>query len=410
MREGPEVSRLSPDGGTPSEHPSTPLVDTPSSSSTPDQNSPREHDLSNETVRMPLFAFVVPAVVTYGTTAWCIVGPVVSLEPFVYWTVAATVVMAAYTAGLIVIGMLGVRRVRRCEAEPLALQPASPFYYAFVIPNYKEPFEVLHRTLERLASHPGASERYIVVLAMEVREGVDGLVKVRSLARAFPSAFYAFTSSTHTLGADECPGKASNATAGGRELTRLCAGLRIAPSNVVVTVLDADSLISDRYVLRLDGLICEARSRGDEASVSCRIFAPYMTFCNADEETIPWMVRLVDAAWSFFLLYQLARPLQVRMPVACYSMSLALLERIGYWEVGECGIGEDAHTALKAFWATGGEARRRRRLTFPRLTPHLRPPRSLRRAPRRSSSASSARPSATTAPPPSPPAAPGSRA
>ena len=73
------------------------------------------------------------------------------------------------------------------------------------------------------------------------------------------------------------------------------------------------------------------------------------------------MVRLVDAAWSFFLLYQLARPLQVRMPVACYSMSLALLERIGYWEVGECGIGEDAHTALKAFWATGGEARRRRR-------------------------------------------------
>ena len=319
---------------------------------------------------MPLFAFVVPAVVTYGTTAWCIVGPVVSLEPFVYWTVAATVVMAAYTAGLIVIGMLGVRRVRRCEAEPLALQPASPFYYAFVIPNYKEPFEVLHRTLERLASHPGAAERYIVVLAMEVREGVDGLVKVRSLARAFPSAFYAFTSSTHTLGAAECPGKASNATAGGRELTRLCAGLRIPPSNVVVTVLDADSLISDRYVLRLDGLICEARSRGDEASVSCRIFAPYMTFCNADEETIPWMVRLVDAAWSFFLLYQLARPLQVRMPVACYSMSLALLERIGYWEVGECGIGEDAHTALKAFWATGGEARRRRHSHRRHFPPH----------------------------------------
>ena len=410
MRE--EVSRLSPDGGTPSEHPSTPLVDTPSSSSTPDQNSPREHDLSNETVRMPLFAFVVPAVVTYGTTAWCIVGPVVSLEPFVYWTVAATVVMAAYTAGLIVIGMLGVRRVRRCEAEPLALQPASPFYYAFVIPNYKEPFEVLHRTLERLASHPGAAERYIVVLAMEVREGVDGLVKVRSLARAFPSAFYAFTSSTHTLGAAECPGKASNATAGGRELTRLCAGLRIAPSNVVVTVLDADSLISDRYVLRLDGLICEARSRGDEPSVSCRIFAPYMTFCNADEETIPWMVRLVDAAWSFFLLYQLARPLQVRMPVACYSMSLALLERIGYWEVGECGIGEDAHTALKAFWATGGEASaaaasQHAHLPLPHASP---PPRSLRRAPRRSSSASSARPSATTAPPPSPPAAPGSKA
>ena len=122
------------------------------------------------------------AVVTYGTTAWCIVGPVVSLEPFVYWTVAATVVMAAYTAGLIVIGMLGVRRVRRCEAEPLALQPASPFYYAFVIPNYKEPFEVLHRTLERLASHPGASERYIASTTM-YRSEAPGCDASRSRVR-----------------------------------------------------------------------------------------------------------------------------------------------------------------------------------------------------------------------------------
>ena len=146
-----------------------------------------------------------------------------------YWTVAATVVMAAYTAGLIVIGMLGVRHLgggaRRSRSR---CSPPRPSTTPSSIPNYKEPFEVLHRTMERLASHPGASERYIVVLAMEVREGVDGLVKVTSLARAFPSAFYAFTSSTHTLGAAErVGGKASNATAGGRELTRLCAGLRI---------------------------------------------------------------------------------------------------------------------------------------------------------------------------------------
>ena len=43
-------------------------------------------------------------------------------------------------------------------------------YHAFIIPNYKEDEEMLAETMERIASHKGARQRYMVFLAMEAHE------------------------------------------------------------------------------------------------------------------------------------------------------------------------------------------------------------------------------------------------
>ena len=91
--------------------------------------------------------------------------------------------------------------------------------------------------------------------------------------------------------------------------------------------------------------------------LSQRLFAPYMSFANLDDPETPWAVKVNDLMWGLSLLFHLSRPLPLRFPVACYSMSLLLLEAVGYWEVGDAGIGEDAHTALKIFYATDGAAR-----------------------------------------------------
>ena len=188
---------------------------------------------------MPLFAFVVPAVVTYGTTAWCIVGPVVSLEPLVLDGGGDGGEVAAYTAGLIVIGMLGVRRVRRREAELARAAARLALLLRLRDPELQGALRGAPPHVERLASHPGASERHIVVLAMEVREGVDGLRKVRSLARAFPPPSTP-SPRRRTRSARRVPGEGEQRPPAAASSRRLCAGLRIPPSNVVVTVLDAD--------------------------------------------------------------------------------------------------------------------------------------------------------------------------
>lgn len=56
-------------------------------------------------------------------------------------------------------------------------------------------------------------------------------------------------------------------------------------------------------------------------------------------------------------VYNITRATPIRFMVSTYSMSLELLERTGFWETGDAGIGEDTHTALKLFYATDGEAR-----------------------------------------------------
>ena len=72
------------------------------------------------------------------------------------------------------------------------------------------------------------------------------------------------------------PGKASNSTAGGRHLSHLCARHRLPQEDVSVTVMDADTLLSARYVIRIDNMLTAWRDSGDEKKVTGQMFTPYM--------------------------------------------------------------------------------------------------------------------------------------
>ena len=67
------------------------------------------------------------------------------------------------------------------ETEPIvAIQgeiigAKDPFYHAFIIPSYKEDPELLGQTLQQIAKHAEAKNRYLVFLAMEAHE--DGSVE-----------------------------------------------------------------------------------------------------------------------------------------------------------------------------------------------------------------------------------------
>jgi hypothetical protein len=45
-------------------------------------------------------------------------------------------------------------------------------------------------------------------------------------------------------------------------------------------------------------------------------------------------------------------------PISNYSMSLALLERVDFWDTSADAIGEDFHMFVKAYFKTHGQARR----------------------------------------------------
>ena len=82
--------------------------------------------------------------------------------------------------------------------------------------------------------------------------------------------------SLRRLNASRSPGKASNSTVGGRHLSHLCARYGLAPEDVSVTVMDADTLLSARYVIRLDNMLSAWRVTGDDRKVTGQMFTPYM--------------------------------------------------------------------------------------------------------------------------------------
>lgn len=72
------------------------------------------------------------------------------------------------------------------------------FYYCFIIPNYKEDREVLEGTLDHIAAHPNAAQKYLVFLAIEDHE-VGGEAKAKDLINAYAGKFKLMGFTVHKL-------------------------------------------------------------------------------------------------------------------------------------------------------------------------------------------------------------------
>ncbi|KAL3921997.1 MAG: hypothetical protein SGPRY_004714 [Prymnesium sp.] len=295
-----------------------------------------------------------------------VIVPIVWPIAFLLFSKAVLSVYILYLFFYMLAVASGLRRIWCAEREALPVREVqSPLYYAFIIPNYMEDLAVLECTLSNLASHPYAKMQYIIVLAMEGREAASHL-KARELEERYSESFLLISHSVHKLDVNsklhtppttECPGKASNSTFGAVHLSDLCSQRGYSPSDVIVTIMDADTLLSSRYVIRLDRMLLEWRAGDRLHLVTQQMFVPYMAFSNLDDPSVPYITKVNDLLWGLSLLMHMTRPTPIRFPVSTYSMSLQLLKAVGYWETGDAGIGEDAHTALKVFFATDGEAR-----------------------------------------------------
>lgn len=229
----------------------------------------------------------------------CIILPLLYPVNFLTYANATIQVYLTYAVVYVCIVLHGVRSVVLSEAEHLEASPAqSSFFFAFIIPNFKEDEQVLEATLSQLADHPYASRQFLVLLAMEGRES-GAAQKVERLQNRFRGCFVEIACSIHELEVGiECPGKASNATAAGIALSAVCRRNRIDAALVNVTVMDADTLISPRYVLRLDKMLTSWQAAGEMEKVTMQIFTPYMSFCNIDDVGISLVVAATDLVWG----------------------------------------------------------------------------------------------------------------
>lgn len=291
-----------------------------------------------------------------GLHAWLIIGlSVIGAMAFPRAFLAGARLLAFYLlARLIAAATFYVIGVLRCRAwERKEFQPSredgvlQDVHHVVIIPNYKEPAELLQRTLNRLAEQDQASHRLTVVLAMEEKEA-HARAKALALRREFAGRFAHILITVHPADRPgEIAGKGANQAWAARQAKRrLVDQLGIPISHLTLTSCDADSLLHPRYFAALTRLFAS------DAKRHCRFWhAP--VFYHNNIWDVPAPIRVLAFSAGAVRLGELSNPRNWVLPTSTYTLSFKLAREVGYWDPAV--IAEDWHMYLRCFFATGGQ-------------------------------------------------------
>lgn len=253
----------------------------------------------------------------------------------------------------------GLKLVKRWEAKDPRAEyarlatgdslPLESVHHVVVIPNYKEDVKTLRRTLDHLAEQGCAMSSINIVLAMEVGES-GALEKGALLQAEYGDLFENFFVATHPKGiSGEMQCKSSNLAWAARWAKRTMVDeLGYNINHLVVTTMDSDTVWHPRYFENLGVLFATDPGR-------------YATYWQAPIRyhgnvwSINPLMRILHAYSSAWELAYLAAPWWPALPMSSYSMSMRLLDSVGYWDPDV--IADEWHMYIKSFFQRGGDVR-----------------------------------------------------
>ena len=124
--------------------------------------------------------------------------------------------------------------------------------------------------------------------------------------------------------------------------------MKIDPSRVMLTIIDADSWVPVAYIDEVDR---ELEERYEDRHGL--IFEPCQMF-TLNHWEVPLFTRTYDLTHGLVHFSNLFSLFHTSFPLSNYSLSYSLAKRIGFWDTCPDAIGEDFHTTIKAFWKTKG--------------------------------------------------------
>ncbi|MDZ4670147.1 MAG: glycosyltransferase family 2 protein [Phototrophicales bacterium] len=218
--------------------------------------------------------------------------------------------------------------------------------HVMVIPNYKEDYGVLQDTLERIAQSPLAKTQVCVVLGMEEREK-DAHIKAKSLVAEFQSRFLYILTTFHPKDlVGEVAGKSSNEAWAAREAYKtLVVGQGYDIDKMVITILDADSLIHPRYLEAVTSRFATTRKK-DRFH---RMWQAPIRYDNNIWKVHPFFTFLHAYSTVWYLAGLSGKH---PMPLSTYSLSFRLAHEVDYWDTDV--IPEDWHMYIKCYFKRKG--------------------------------------------------------
>ncbi len=228
------------------------------------------------------------------------------------------------------------------EAKARYLKP-SEIYQAVVMVAYNEGIETMKPSIEAVRDTSFPNERIIFVLGYEERGGEEIEKTAMELKKMFKGVFKDFLVVKHPDGLrGEIKGKGPNLCSAGEALSKYVVQKHINREKVMVTTIDSDNRVSEKY---LDALTYEFCVRDNEERQH-RSYQPVCIFTNNIWDAAAPM-RVIAVSNSFFNVIQTMRPHALRN-FASHSQPLAALEDMGYWS--KRTIVEDGHQYWRSYF------------------------------------------------------------
>jgi len=216
------------------------------------------------------------------------------------------------------------------------------FRHMVVIPAYKEPHDVLKRTLESLPKKSDGHDVHIV-LAMEAKD-ITHASTFHELDKLFGKAFASFHMTVHTVMPCERPCKASNENYALRTLwaDMMAAGMDLW--DVMVTVCDADSVFAPDFFNAL-----ESAYFGQIDGRRLIYSAPRNTYRNFGKLWNPLISAVECCMNSSDFLADFTEPY---VNFSNYSILMGYAVELDFWDPEV--IPEDVHVMYKAMICSNG--------------------------------------------------------
>ncbi|MEX0622112.1 MAG: glycosyltransferase family 2 protein [Candidatus Woykebacteria bacterium] len=254
------------------------------------------------------------------------------------------------TVTLAVNSVRGYRRIKKTNSIDWLKKlkegglPWQKMRHIVIVATYKEPEEILSRTLTFLSETEFTTKQIDVCLATEEREeGV--LEKAKELQDKYGHFFGNFWITHHKLTKNEVAGKSSNLAHAAKQVQGFIEAAGYDKDYITVTSCDADVSIHPKYFALLTYQFLT-----NENPYS-RFWQAAILFYN-NIWRVPIFVRVVHTIYSITGVAELLRP-GSNFNYSTYSTSWRLLEKSGFWDVDV--IPEDWHLFFKAFFANRGD-------------------------------------------------------
>ena len=220
--------------------------------------------------------------------------------------------------------------------------------HVIVLPTYKEPGDILIRTLEALESQTIGHDQIIPVIAMEERAGKEiNESRVAQLKNRFAKSFAGLLFYYHPTDlAGEVIGKSSNAAWAGKEFRKELNKHKDWDIDMMtISSVDCDVALHPNHLAALTYMFL------DDPHRYRKIWQGAIVFYN-NIERIPWPMRVFNRMSSVINMAQLSRPDRL-INFSTYTLSLKLMDEIDYWDTDV--IPEDYRIFFKTYFATAGE-------------------------------------------------------